>query len=266
MSPTSKFIFLAARLDQIDPARGGAYAEWLAPRLVASKVAKDLNDGRQSSPPPLYLEGIKVQTPWLFNFLQNPNRLRHRTVLRMPRFNMSPDEARALANYFAAADGSAYPYQAVPEREPSYLHAKERQFEEEFPDKDHDYLSEAWKLLNGPVCIKCHFVGGRQLIVTKPEDSIRGPDLDVVANRLRSDWVMLWLYRPTWITPYTSMPQNFPPSKQQFDDVLGGNANLQTIALRDALMNYHRLMERDGRVVYDPPLPKETAEAEGADQ
>ena len=224
-------------------------------------MAKDLNDGRQSSPPPLWLEGIKVQTPWVFRFLQNPDRIRHRTVLRMPRFNMSPAEAQALANYFAAADGSAYPYQNVPEREPVYLDPMNQKFHELFPTEDHDYLTEAWKMLNGPVCIKCHFVGGRQLKAAKPEDSIRGPNLEGVANRLRPDWTLLWLYRPTWITPYTSMPQNFPPTKKQFEDVLGGDANLQTIAVRDALMNYHRLMERDGRVVYDPPLP--TAENEG---
>lgn len=261
--PTSKFIFPKARLNHIEPARGGAYAEWLAPRLVAAKIAKDLKDGQQSSPPPLYLEGTKVQTPWLFNFLQNPDRVRHRTVLRMPRFNMSPDEARSLANYFAAADGASYPYQKVPEREPPYLDAKEKQYEAMFPGKDHDYLSESWKLLNGPVCITCHFVGGRQLKALKPEDSIRGPNLEGVANRLRPDWLQLWLYRPSWITPYTSMPQNFPPSKQQFEEVLGGNPNLQTIALRDALMNYHHLMERDGRVVFDPPPAKQTAAAEG---
>jgi hypothetical protein len=263
--PTTKFIFPAKRLDSMEPARGGAFAEWLAPRLVETKVAKDLNDGRQSSPPPLYLEGIKVQTPWLFNFLQNPDRIRYRTVLRMPRFNMSPDEARALANYFAAADGTAYPYQSVPEREPEYLEPKNREFHVAYPDVPHDYLSESWKLLNGPVCIKCHFVGGRQLVVTKPEESIRGPNLDGVANRLRSDWVLLWLYRPTWITPYTSMPQNFPPAKKQFEEILGGDANLQTIAIRDALMNYHRLMERDGRVVYDPPQPMTTAGTETAE-
>jgi cytochrome c551/c552 len=260
--PTSKFVFPATRLEGIVPSRGGAFADWLAPRLVDSKVAKDLKDGQQSSPPPLYLEGIKVQTPWLFNFLQNPERVRHRTVLKMPRFTMSPDEARALANYFAAVDGTSYPYQKVPEREPDYLARKADEYRAEFPNSDHDYLSESWKMLNGPVCITCHFVGGRQLKALKPEDSIRGPNLDGVSNRLRSDWLMLWLYRPSWITPYTSMPQNFPPTKKQFEDVLGGNANLQTIAIRDALMNYHHLMEREGRVVYDPPQPMPTSAVE----
>jgi cbb3-type cytochrome oxidase cytochrome c subunit len=264
LTPTSRFIFPAARLEggRIKPGRGGAYAEWLAPQLVESRVAKDLNDARQSSPPPLYLEGIKVQTPWLFNFLQNPDRLRHRTVLRMPRFNMSADEARTLANYFAAADGASYPYQKVPEREPEYLVPREREYVEKFPGKEHDYLSESWKLLNGPVCIQCHYVGGRSIKAAKPEDSIRGPNLDQAGNRLRPDWMMLWLYRPTWITPYTSMPQNFPPSKVQFEDVFGGDANWQTIGLRDALVNYLRLMERDGRVIYDAPLPATTTAAE----
>jgi len=265
--PTTKFNFLANRLEGITPARGGQFAEWLVSRLTESKVAKDKNAAWQMSPPPLYLEGIKVQTPWLFNFLQNPEKIRHTTVLRMPKFNMSPDEAQALANYFAAKDDAAYPYQNVPQRDPGYLKLAEHQFSSEFPDKDHDYLSESWKLLNGPVCIKCHFVGGRQVVSKNPAEDIRGPNLDAASARLRSDWLLLWLYRPTWITPYTSMPQNFPKSKTQFEDIFGGNANLQTIGMRDALVNYHRLMERDGRVVYDPPvapMPDAAAPAEDA--
>ncbi len=260
--PTTKFIFNAAQKQEILPARGGAFAEWLVPRLVENKTAKDRNVAWQMSPPPLYLEGTKVQTPWLYNFLQNPEKIRHTTVLRMPRFNMSGDEAQSLANYFASADGAAYPYQKVPEREPNYLQAKEHDFETAFPNKDHDYLSESWKMLNGPVCIKCHFVGGRQVVTKNPAEDIRGPNLEGVANRLRSDWTLLWLYRPNWITPYTSMPQNFPPAKKQFEEVFGGDANRQTIGVRDALMNYHWLMERDGRVIYDPPVPAATAAAE----
>lgn len=255
LSPTTKFNFLATHLDGITPARGGQFAEWLVARLQDNKAAKDRNIAWQMSPPPLYLEGIKVQTPWLFRFLQNPEKLRHTTVLRMPRFNMSADEAQALANYFAAADGAAYPYQNVPEREPEYLDAREGSYNAEFSGKEHDYLSESWKLLNGPLCIKCHAVGGRVPIVKNPAEDIRGPNLDLVSQRLRPDWTLLWLYRPTWMTPYTSMPQNFPKSKKQFEEVFGGDANLQTIGVRDALMNYHHLLERDGRVVFDPPVP-----------
>jgi hypothetical protein len=114
------------------------------------------------------------------------------------------------------------------------------------------------------VCVKCHAVGGRLPVTKNPAEDIRGPNLDLASQRLRSDWLLLWLYRPTWITPYTSMPQNFPPTKQQFEEVFGGDANLQTIGIRDALMNYQRLLERDGRVVFDPPVPPTDAPADNA--
>ncbi len=253
--PTTKLIFPAAAMQSIQPARGGKYAEWLAARLVETKQVTQLALAWQASPPPLYQEGIKVQTPWLFNFLRNPEKIRHTTVLRMPRFNMSADEAQALANYFAAADGAPYPYQAIPQREPNYLADKTAELHSAFPEKKDDYLTESWKILNSPVCIKCHAVGGRMPITTDPTKDIRAPNLEMAGERLRPDWLQLWLYRPTWVTPYTSMPQNFPPGKKNLEGLFGGDGNLQTIAARDALLNYHRLMERDGRIIYDPMTP-----------
>lgn len=252
--PTTKMIFPAAALDEIRPAHGGEYAQWLANHLFETKQVEQAPLGWQASPPPLYLEGIKVQTPWLFNFLRNPMKIRHTTVLRMPRFNMSNDEAQALANYFAAQDGAAYPYQEVDEREPEYLSRKNAEFKAQFPEAPHDYLTESWKVLNGPLCIKCHAVGGRQPISTDPKKDVRAPNLEMAGDRLRPDWLQLWLYKSPWITPYTSMPQNFPPGKKSLEGVFNGDGNLQTIAVRDALLNYHRLMERDGRIVYNPPM------------
>lgn len=249
--PTYKFIFPAANLDAIEPARGGRFAEWLVDRLVDSKQAKERSLAWQMSPPPLYKEGTKVQTPWLFNFLRNPGKIRHTTVLRMPRFNMSDDEAQSLANYFAAVDGTPYPYQLIAEREPGYLHEHEAEFHADFPAKKDDYLSESWKMLNAPLCIKCHSVGGQQVKISNPATDIRGPNLDLAGDRLRPDWTLLWLYRPQWVTPYTSMPVPLPPlqpgAQPRFPDIFGDNGLKQTISLRDALMNYHKLLEREGK-------------------
>lgn len=257
--PTHKFIFPAANLDKIEPARGGRYAEWLVKRLVDTKQAKEWTLAWQMSPPPLYKEGTKVQTPWLFNFLRNPGKIRHTTVLRMPRFNMSDDEAQALANYFAAIDGAKYPYQLIPEREPEYVHGKEVEYHTAFPDKKNDYLSESWKMLNAPLCIKCHSVGGQQVKISNPATDIRGPNLDMAGDRLRPDWTLLWLYKPQWITPYTSMPVPLPPqqagSQPRFPDIFGDDGHKQTISLRDALFNYHKLMEREGKTESQPTAP-----------
>ncbi|MDX1967646.1 MAG: c-type cytochrome [Planctomycetaceae bacterium] len=264
--PTSKMIFPAAALQGIHPARGGKYAEWLAQRLTESRQVKQLSLGYQAAPPPLYLEGHKVQTPWLFNFLRNPTQIRHTTVLRMPRFNMSSEEAQDLANYFAAVDGAAYPYQPIPQREAPYVAAADAGFRTEFPGKGHDYLTESWKVLNSPLCVKCHAVGGRVPMSTDPANDIRAPNLDMAGDRLRPDWMLLWLYRPTWITPYTSMPQNFPRGKENLVELFGGQGDLQTQAVRDALVNYHRLMERDGRIVYDPMVAPAAAAPQTANR
>jgi cytochrome c2 len=234
--------------------RGGAFAEWLVESLIKSGQARSM--AWQMSPPPLYKEGLKVQTPWLFQFLRDPYRLRHTTVLRMPRFNMSADEAQTLANYFAAVDSEPFPYQQIPEREPEYLAAKEQQLKRLLEPKKTHYLAESWKVLNAPLCNKCHSVGGREFKALDPTKDIRGPNLEYAADRLRPEWLMVWLYKPAWITPYTSMPQPLPRDAKNFEELFGGDAGVQTVALRDALMNYHRLMEQEGKAVVENPAPK----------
>lgn len=238
--PGTRITVPALKQVSVTPARGGAFAEW----LVDAKMKDNPENNRflswQMSPPPLYQEGMKVQTPWLYNFLRNPGKIRHTTVLRMPRFNMSSEEAAALADYFSAVDGSPYPYQAISQREPDYLDAKLA--------KNPNYLPESWRLLNAPLCIKCHSVGGREYQSNDPKKDIRGPNLDAVPERLRPDWTMLWLFKPSWITPYTSMPQPLTKNQTQFPELFHGDGLTQTVALRDALMNYYRLLEKEGKV------------------
>jgi hypothetical protein len=80
-------------------------------------------------------EGEKAQPDWLYRFLLNPYAIRPLTVLRMPKFNMSDDDARAIVNYFNGADkagnpgiGLEYPYAAVPQREDAYLRQKTAEY------------------------------------------------------------------------------------------------------------------------------------------
>jgi cytochrome c551/c552 len=252
--PSSLVLVPAKQLVGVDPSRGGDFAEWLVTAQL--KADKDLqrNMALQAAPPPLYREGTKVQTPWLYHFLKNPYQLRHTTLLRMPQFNMSDAEAMQLANYFSAVDGSEYPYQDVPERQPEYLSVKEHE--------DPGYLAESWKLLNAPLCIKCHSLGGRQYQAVDPKSDIRGPNLESVPDRLRPDWTLLWLSKPQWITPYTSMPQPIARNGSPVPEFFHGDSLKQTTALRDALMNYHRLMEQQGK--YIPPEPAKEKPAAGA--
>ncbi len=107
--------------------------------------------------------------------------------------------------------------------------------------------------MNGPLCVKCHSLAGKKFKVSDPAKDIQGPNLNVVQNRLRADWVKLWLYKPTWITPYTSMPVNYPKNNTtQFPGLFKGDPDAHVTATRDALMNYTRLMEDLGPTSYAP--------------
>ena len=240
-------------------ARGGHFTEWLVDQLMETTTGNNRNLAWQMAPPPLYKEGIKVQTPWLYQFLRDPGRIRHTTVLRMPRFNMSSDEAQKLADYFAAVDDARYPYQRIPQREPDYLAARNQELHAQLEQQGTTYLEESWKLLNAPLCIKCHSLGGREVKISDPKKDIRGPTLELATERLRPDWTLLWLYKPVWLTPYTSMPTNLPRDQKQFTEFFHGDASLQTKAIRDALMNYNRLMEQQGKVVTDTSTPTPNA-------
>ena len=252
-----------AQLVKEKPARGGAFAEWLVDDI--KRVDREAN-AWQMSPPPLYQEGIKVQTPWLYSFLKSPQQLRHVTVLRMPKFNMTDAEAQALANYFAAYDGVSYPYQNVPQRSPAYLAAANERFKELHPEREKkgDYLQESWRVLNAPICVKCHSVAGHEYKKSSDPKDIRGPNLEHVADRLRPDWLMLWLHKPAWITPYTSMPPVFRRDQKNFPPLMDTDPLDQVVGARDALMNYVRLLEREGKLpLAAAPAPADSAPAKG---
>jgi hypothetical protein len=97
----------------------------------------DENKARSALPPPLEHEGERTQPGWLFNFLKNPEPVRPANwmALRMPRFNMSDEEAIALVNYFAAVDrlenpstGITAPYLAIPQRDDSFWNARDKEY------------------------------------------------------------------------------------------------------------------------------------------
>lgn len=247
--------------------RGGDLAKWLIPRLPGNeRGVKDINEAWQAAPPPLVRQGQKAQTPWMYQFLKNPEQIRFTTVLRMPRFNMSDEEAQILANYFSAVDGAPYPYQLIPEKEASYQAAAQAQYHSEYPDAEpKNYLDASWLVLNGPLCRKCHTVGGNVVTEVDPSQVKRGPNLQRVESRLRPDFTRVWIHNPKWILPYTSMPQNFPPGgKSAMEALFDGNNARQEASTVDALFNYTRLIETHGPTTYNPPGSTEEAAPENA--
>lgn len=121
---------------------GGAFAGILSKYLQgrdpqAFGGAQNLSYSLLAGPPALIREGEKAQPGWLYQFLLNPVQLRPTTVLRMPKFSLSEDDAMALVNYFTAVDrknnpgiGLTGPYMTVPERDDSLLLARTREYVE----------------------------------------------------------------------------------------------------------------------------------------
>src|SRR5262249_44503311 len=125
------------------PPQGGAFAallvDYLRARFKEDYTGNKESDAPASAPPALLYEGEKVQPAWLFQFLLNPQPIRPRVAqyLRMPRFNMSEDEAKLLVNYFSALErqrnpgiGLTYPYVDILQREDDFWSKKTPEYVE----------------------------------------------------------------------------------------------------------------------------------------
>ncbi len=187
------------------PFVGGDFARRLYPVAVEDERQVNPQVDEKTAwgwlPPPLVGEGQKVQTSWLYEFLLDPYEIRPAALLRMPNFQMSHEEAQALADYFAAQDGAEFPYSFDPRSRLAYLQAAER--------ADPGRLDKALHVItDGNYCVKCHKVAD---YTPKGSVTALAPRLDRVSSRLRPDFIRAWLANPPQLLPYTGMPVNFDP-------------------------------------------------------
>lgn len=117
----------------VNPAFGGAFADLLTfyehrknPKDYARGADGDSARGRLLVPPSLIGQGERTQPEWLYQFLLNPYPVRKMSVLRMPKFNMSGDDAKALVNYFGAVErrhnpgiGLTFPFETIHQQDPA---------------------------------------------------------------------------------------------------------------------------------------------------
>jgi hypothetical protein len=247
----------ASKLTKRMDTEGGVLARYLLPHVTQRE--KQVNPAAKGTeswawvPPPLVGEGQKVQSQWLHNFLLNPYPIRPAVVLRMPRFNMSAEEASDLAEYFARNDGAEFPYAATEHRLPTYLAAKESAYQAAAnavaakPASDgaaaRSRLQDAMRMVtNSNYCVKCHIVGD---YVPSGADRAKAPNLARIYERLRPGYLRDWIANPKRILPYTSMPVNIPydpADTKNFggisQDLYHGTSIDQVDALVDLLMNY----------------------------
>lgn len=243
----------ASWIKQREPTFGGDLTKWLLPRAVElEKEANPQADGKQAYgwlPPPLIGEGLKVQTDWLHDFLLEPFMIRPAVLMRMPKFNMSSQEATDLANYFAAKDNAAYPYAADPATDTKRLAKEDATYSEKLANLSGDKPRGETRfdhvmniVTSSNYCVQCHIVGDFE---PKTSDRAKAPDLSAVNRRLRPDYLRRWIANPKQILPYTPMPVNVKYNAEDAENLGGveqslyvGSSLEQLEGLVDLLMNY----------------------------
>lgn len=217
---------------------GGALARLLYPLALADAKASGSTAAEAEAwgwvPPSLAHEGKKVQPAWLHDYLLSPTAIRPAAVLRMPKYNLSSDEAGELVNYFAAVSGADFPYTTTsPSARGSATAASSPR------------LDSALRILvdRKTFCGKCHLIGdyspGGQIQTTL------APNLEVVGRRMRPEYLRRWLANPKSVLPYTAMPVNFPPTGEPLgQDLYRAPSAEQLDALVELLLNYDQYMGR----------------------
>ena len=234
------------------PPLGGYLARYLQPVLLAQAAGTNAkpSDAWGWVPPPLVREGTKVQTDWLHDFLLDPYPIRPSTVLRMPKFTMSPQDASTLVDYFAAVDGAEYPYEFDPRTRRGHLAAVEA--------KHPGFLNDALRVVtDNNYCVKCHLVGDY-----RPPGSATAlaPDLSRVYRRLRPGFLRRWLAKPKSLLPYSGMPDNFEKPLSQ--ELFKGDRLEQLDGVVDLLLNYDRFMKKKTSISSMVKPPPATAQTE----
>ncbi|HYX30615.1 MAG TPA: c-type cytochrome [Pyrinomonadaceae bacterium] len=115
----------------------------------------------------------------------NRNGVRPYIQVHMPTFNFSPNELRTLVKFFMAVSSQNDPYIKEP-MEP--LTDQERQIARDI-------------FTSGTPCLKCHVTGD-----PVHDAKATAPNFLLASQRLKPDWIMRWLPKPSDISPGVAMP------------------------------------------------------------
>jgi cytochrome c2 len=189
-----------------------------------SKAFEDQNYG----PPYLTTEGHRVQTDWLFDFLQNVHPIRPYVKVRMPTFNFKHDELNKLVSGFqGGSDQPTFEEPVTIVWEPGEKEA-------------------AKKIWTDLACTTCHTLGFTS-------DEPQAPNLHYAKKRLRTSWMDAWITNPQSFLPYTSMPAFWDDGSGNLipavDGVLDNDPKRQIRAVR-------KLVQEFGYETNPKPFPK----------
>lgn len=183
---------------------------------IGGKLSEGFEDPNLG-PPYLAREGLRVQTDWLYDFLQNVHPIRPNVKVRMPTFNFTHDELNKLVTGFTAGEGqNTFDAPIKVQWEPGEKEA-------------------AQKIWNELACTSCHTLG-----FTK--EAPQAPDLHYAKQRLRDGFMEAWLANPQTFLPYTSMPAFWDDGSGKLipavDGVLDNDPGRQIRAVRKLIQEF----------------------------
>lgn len=186
-------------------------------RLIQSYLA-------ETAAPPPQLEGIgaRVRPEWMFAFLKDPSRKKVRPWIdvRMPTFDFTDEQANALIQYFSGLNGVRSDFYAPT-----------------VPPPMHPEVSQAGAQLISPQYFSCYSCHARNGVVPPGSPMQWGPDLVLVRERIRPEFLPEWIQDPQKFTPGVVMPAFLPSDDAAPPDILGGDRQKQAEAIRDYLLN-----------------------------
>ena len=173
------------------------------------------------SPPNLNGEGAKVQPEWLFHFLQDPMTIRPWLSVRMPTYGLSDGDINTIVKYFNALDDQEFPFAS-----------------KVAIDKDSHDFKKGMEMFGPTVmnCARCHIQGGKTPAGMTPDNW--APELAMAGERLKPDWLLVWLEDPQSLIPGTKMPQFWAKGvPNSMPTILGGDSLRQRQAVRQYLFS-----------------------------
>jgi mono/diheme cytochrome c family protein len=142
-------------------------------------------------PPNLNTQGQKTQPEFLRSFLKNPDAVKPRWWMetRMPTFHFTEHQIAAIGKYFARLDKVDWGW-----------------IDTEVATTSQN-LAAGKQLFDEGQCAKCHPTAAGSN--ASAERTGVAPNLSLVHDRLRPDWVARWITAPGLIDPTTRMPDFF---------------------------------------------------------
>ena len=224
---------------------------------MAATIAARRDDLRGQSqaliPPPLTAVGDRLQDDYLFRAVAGEQKERRLPwlLVRMPRFELSPEDRQGIVRYFVGSD--RIPESADVARPELFTHL----------DPQHPVIGTAGELLIGNQlagaggfnCIACHTAGPYE-----PKNvamGTRGSDIMTMGQRVRSRYFMRWMRNPIRVVPGIEMPAIRKPVSGLLEESLSEQIAVLWKALTDPKFSPPTVVSRYEQFVTlspgDPP-------------